>query len=223
MAENRGQGQRAGTAPKNKGQHQEERPTGNVSAHQKKGLWRAIAKEVRTLVVYGRQIINCWKRWEEMRHWARKTAEAQLGMACQRGRSAHRTLTSLMACILVVAYPELDGHLRESQQPQGGEYSGYHYKFWLVYPLSLSPPFLFCHPVLVCISIIWQRSRGTGDRGSSIPQAPGGRGEHHGRDWRGQTDSDTSSDGSSLVVADTSVTTPAAGTAATPVPAPPSQ
>ncbi|KAJ1149365.1 hypothetical protein NDU88_002175 [Pleurodeles waltl] len=37
------------------------------------------------------------------------------------------------------------------------------------------------------------------------------------------TDSDTSSDGSLLVVADTSVTTPAAGTTATPVPALPSQ
>ncbi|KAJ1110270.1 hypothetical protein NDU88_007625 [Pleurodeles waltl] len=31
--------------------------------------------------------------------------------------------TPLMVCILAVAYPELDGHLGASQQPQGGEYS----------------------------------------------------------------------------------------------------
>ncbi|KAJ1119987.1 hypothetical protein NDU88_008170 [Pleurodeles waltl] len=89
MVENRGQGECLGTASKNKRRHQEEveRPTEEVplqvSAHQKKGLWRAIAKEVRTLVVYSRQSTHCRKRWEDLRHWAPKTAEAPLGMASQ--------------------------------------------------------------------------------------------------------------------------------------------
>ncbi|KAJ1184856.1 hypothetical protein NDU88_001653 [Pleurodeles waltl] len=87
---------------------------------QKKGIWRAIAKEVWTLGVYGRQSKHCQKRWEDLRRWARKTAEAQLGMASQRGRSARRTLTPLMARIMAVVYLELDGPLRASQQPQGG-------------------------------------------------------------------------------------------------------
>ncbi|KAJ1216291.1 hypothetical protein NDU88_003895 [Pleurodeles waltl] len=95
-----------------------------VSAHQKKGLWCAIAKDVCSLGVYGRQSTHCWKRWEDLRRWARKTAEAQLGMAFQRGRGARRILTPLMAHILAVAYPELDGRLRESQQPQGASSGG---------------------------------------------------------------------------------------------------
>ncbi|KAJ1213112.1 hypothetical protein NDU88_000751 [Pleurodeles waltl] len=45
-------------------------------------------------------------------------------MASQRGRGARRTLTPLMARILVVAYPELDGHLRASQQSQGAKHRG---------------------------------------------------------------------------------------------------
>ncbi|KAJ1211087.1 hypothetical protein NDU88_006449 [Pleurodeles waltl] len=45
--------------------------------------------------------------------------EAQLGMASQRGRGARRTMTPLMFRILAVAYPELDGRLRASQQTQG--------------------------------------------------------------------------------------------------------
>ncbi|KAJ1214513.1 hypothetical protein NDU88_002131 [Pleurodeles waltl] len=40
------------------------------------------------------------------------------------GRDAHRTMTPLMACILVVAYVELDGHYRAAQQPQADEYTG---------------------------------------------------------------------------------------------------
>ncbi|KAJ1197338.1 hypothetical protein NDU88_001198 [Pleurodeles waltl] len=94
-----------------------------VSAHQKKGIWRAIAKDVRTLGVYHRQSTHCRKRWEDLRRWSKKTAEAQLGMASQRGRGARRTMTLLMYRILVVAYPELDGCLWASQQPQGGEYT----------------------------------------------------------------------------------------------------
>ncbi|KAJ1214982.1 hypothetical protein NDU88_002592 [Pleurodeles waltl] len=98
-------------------------PDKQVSAHQKKGIWRAIAKEVRTLGVYHRWSTHCCKRWEDLRRWSKKTAEAQLGMASQRGRGSCRTMTPLMYRILVVAYPELDGRLRASQQPQGGEYS----------------------------------------------------------------------------------------------------
>ncbi|KAJ1215210.1 hypothetical protein NDU88_002819 [Pleurodeles waltl] len=86
-------------------------------------------KEVWTLGVCGRRSTHCRKQWEDLRPWAQKTAEAQLGMASQRERGARRTLTPLMAYIQAVAYPELDGRLRESQQPEGGEYSGYHYKF----------------------------------------------------------------------------------------------
>ncbi|KAJ1097296.1 hypothetical protein NDU88_002421 [Pleurodeles waltl] len=92
-----------------------------VGAHQKKGIWHAIAKEVRTLGVFDMRSTHCCKRWEDLRRWARKTAEAQVGMASQRGRAARCTLTPLMFRILAVAYPELDGCLRASQQPQGGE------------------------------------------------------------------------------------------------------
>ncbi|KAJ1170833.1 hypothetical protein NDU88_002704 [Pleurodeles waltl] len=98
-------------------------PDKQVSAHQKKDIWRAIAKDVRTLGVYHRRSTHCRKRWEDIRRWSKKTVEAQLGMASQRGRGARRTMTPLMFTILAVAYPDLDGHLRASQQPQGGEYS----------------------------------------------------------------------------------------------------
>ncbi|KAJ1201557.1 hypothetical protein NDU88_005365 [Pleurodeles waltl] len=54
-------------------------PLQKVSAHQKKGLWRAITKVVRTLGVYARRITHCRKRLEDLRCWAWKTAEAQLG------------------------------------------------------------------------------------------------------------------------------------------------
>ncbi|KAJ1130753.1 hypothetical protein NDU88_009101 [Pleurodeles waltl] len=59
------------------------------------------------------------KRWEDIRRWSKKTAEAQLGMASQCGRGARRTMTPLMFGILAVAYLELDGRLRASQQTQG--------------------------------------------------------------------------------------------------------
>ncbi|KAJ1096901.1 hypothetical protein NDU88_002031 [Pleurodeles waltl] len=84
-------------------------PDQQVSAHQKKDIWRAIAKDVRTLGVHHRRSTHCRKRWEEIHIWSKKTAEAQLGMASQRGRVARRTMTPLMFRILVVAYPELDG------------------------------------------------------------------------------------------------------------------
>ncbi|KAJ1147342.1 hypothetical protein NDU88_000223 [Pleurodeles waltl] len=99
-------------------------PDKQVSAHQKKDIWRAIAKDVRTLGVYHRRSTHCRKRWEDIRHWSKKTAEAQLGMASQRGRGAHRTMTPLMFRILAVAYPELDGRMRASQQTQGASSGG---------------------------------------------------------------------------------------------------
>ncbi|KAJ1215772.1 hypothetical protein NDU88_003379 [Pleurodeles waltl] len=83
----------------------------------------AIAKDVRTLGVYHRRSTRCHKRWEDIRRWSKKPAEAQLGMASQCGRGACRTMTPLMFRILEVVYPELDGRLRASQQPQGGEYT----------------------------------------------------------------------------------------------------
>ncbi|KAJ1174394.1 hypothetical protein NDU88_006216 [Pleurodeles waltl] len=94
-------------------------PDKQVSAHQKKDIWRAIAKDVRTLGVYHRRSTHCRKRWEDIRRWSKKSAEAQLGMASQRGRGACHTMSPLMFRILAVAYPELDGRSRASQQPQG--------------------------------------------------------------------------------------------------------
>ncbi|KAJ1154719.1 hypothetical protein NDU88_007462 [Pleurodeles waltl] len=98
-------------------------PDNQVSAHQKKDIWRAIAKDVRALGVYHRRSTHCRKRWEDIRRWSKKMAEAQLGMASQRGRGARRTMTPLMFRILAVAYPMLDGRPRASQQTQGGEYT----------------------------------------------------------------------------------------------------
>ncbi|KAJ1124252.1 hypothetical protein NDU88_002713 [Pleurodeles waltl] len=71
-------------------------PDKQVSTHQKKDIWRAIAKDVRTLGVYHRRSTHCRKRREDIRTWSKKTAEAQLGMASQRGRGARRTMTTLM-------------------------------------------------------------------------------------------------------------------------------
>ncbi|KAJ1173338.1 hypothetical protein NDU88_005174 [Pleurodeles waltl] len=98
-------------------------PDQQVSAHQKIAIWRAIAKDVRTLGVHNRRGTHCRKRWEDIRRGSRKTAEALLGMASQRRRGASRQLTPLMSRILAVAYPDLDGHVRTSQQTQGGEYT----------------------------------------------------------------------------------------------------
>ncbi|KAJ1137902.1 hypothetical protein NDU88_004298 [Pleurodeles waltl] len=98
-------------------------PDQQVSARQKKDIWRAIAKDVRTLGVHHRRSTHCRKKWEDIRRWSKKMAEAQLGMASQRGRGARRTMTPLMFRILAVTYPELDGPLRASQQTQGGEYN----------------------------------------------------------------------------------------------------
>ncbi|KAJ1130768.1 hypothetical protein NDU88_009116 [Pleurodeles waltl] len=99
-------------------------PDQQVSAHQKRDIWCAIAKEVRTLGAHQRRGTHCRKRWEDIRRCSKKTAEAQLGMASQRGRGARCTMTPLMFRILAVAYPELDGRLRTSQQTQGASTGG---------------------------------------------------------------------------------------------------
>ncbi|KAJ1190100.1 hypothetical protein NDU88_006839 [Pleurodeles waltl] len=96
----------------------------SVSAHQKKDIWRAIAKDVRTLGVYHRRSTHCQKRCDDIRCWSKKMAEAQLGMASQRGSGACRTMTPLMFRILAVAYPELDGRLKALQQTQGASSGG---------------------------------------------------------------------------------------------------
>ncbi|KAJ1206125.1 hypothetical protein NDU88_001534 [Pleurodeles waltl] len=101
-------------------------PDKQVSTHQKKDILRAIALDVRTLVVHHGRSTHCRKRWEDIPRWSKETVEAQLGMASQRGRGAQCTMTPLMFRILAVAYPELDGRLRASQQPQRGEYSHIH-------------------------------------------------------------------------------------------------
>ncbi|KAJ1170328.1 hypothetical protein NDU88_002206 [Pleurodeles waltl] len=99
-------------------------PDQQVSAHQKRDIWHAIAKEVRTLGAHQKRGSHCRKRWEDICHCSKKTAEAQLGMASQRGRGARRNMTPLMFRILAVAYPELDGRLRTSQQTQGASTGG---------------------------------------------------------------------------------------------------
>ncbi|KAJ1191999.1 hypothetical protein NDU88_001311 [Pleurodeles waltl] len=99
-------------------------PDQQVSAHQKRDIWRAIAKEVRTLGAHQRRGTHCRKRWEDIHRCSKKTAEAQLGMVSQRGRGARRTTTPLMFRILAVAYLELDGRLRTSQQTQGASSGG---------------------------------------------------------------------------------------------------
>ncbi|KAJ1186941.1 hypothetical protein NDU88_003721 [Pleurodeles waltl] len=101
---------------------QERTYTASVRAHEKIGIWRAIAKEVRTLGVHHRRGTHCRKRWEDIRRGTKKTAESLLGMASQRRRGACRQLTPLMFRILAVAYPDLDGRVRAAQQTQGGEY-----------------------------------------------------------------------------------------------------
>ncbi|KAJ1087963.1 hypothetical protein NDU88_001122 [Pleurodeles waltl] len=100
------------------------RPEVRVSAHQKRAHWHAIAKEVRTLGVYIWWSTHCRKRWEDLRRWAQKITEAQLGKSSQRGRGARRALTPLMRRILVVVYPDLGGRLEAAQQSQGASTSG---------------------------------------------------------------------------------------------------
>ncbi|KAJ1156943.1 hypothetical protein NDU88_009659 [Pleurodeles waltl] len=164
-------------------------PDKQVSAHQKKGIWHAIAKEVRTLGAFDWQSTHCRKRWEDLCRWARKMAEAQLGLASQRGRGAHRTLTPLMFHILAVAYPELDGRLKASQQPQGAS-SGRRAE-------AQATKGAASHMGLEAESTEGEGTSGMEGERSTTTETGGDT-----------TDSDSSSDGSSLAVADTSVPTP---------------
>ncbi|KAJ1188470.1 hypothetical protein NDU88_005231 [Pleurodeles waltl] len=172
-------------------------PDKQVSAHQKKDIWRAIANDVRTLGVYHRRSTHCRKRWEDIRRWSKKTAEAQLGMASQRGRGARRTMTPLMFRILAVAYPELDGHLRASQQTQGASSGGE--------AVAPEQEGAASHMALEGDTTESEFTSGMEDEGSSTA----GTGAE-------TSDTDSSSDGSSLVEAATSVPSASTGTATTP-------
>ncbi|KAJ1160291.1 hypothetical protein NDU88_000793 [Pleurodeles waltl] len=168
-------------------------PDQQVSAHQKIDIWRAIAKDVRALGVHNRRGTNCRKRWEDIRRGSRKTAEALLGMASQRRRGASRQLTPLMSRILAVAYPDLDGRVRTSQQTQGGggEVASAHEGA----ASHMGPEGPATDSDLT--------SETEGEGGSTT----GTRGD--------VSDTDTSSEGSSLVVVAPSVPTATTGTAAT--------
>ncbi|KAJ1139938.1 hypothetical protein NDU88_006300 [Pleurodeles waltl] len=132
------------------------------------------------------------KRWEDLRRWSKKTAEAQLGMASQRGRGARRTMTPLMFRILAVAYPELDGRLRPSQQPQGASSGGG--------ALAQEQKRAATHLALEGEATEPEATSGMEGEGSSTAGT--------GADT---SDSDSSSDGSSLAVAGTSVPTASTG------------
>ncbi|KAJ1137907.1 hypothetical protein NDU88_004303 [Pleurodeles waltl] len=162
-------------------------------------LWQAIAKEVQTLEVYNRQSTHCRKRWEDLRHWSRKTAEAQLGKASQQGRGAYRTLTPPMARILAVAYPDLDGRIKAAQQPQGAS-SGE----GAVAPVSYDAR---AHHGS-------QEAESTDVKGTSGLEAE--RSTMGEATTTGGSDSDTSSDDSSLVVVDPTGPTHSFSSPATP-------
>ncbi|KAJ1118208.1 hypothetical protein NDU88_006403 [Pleurodeles waltl] len=164
-------------------------PDKHVSAYQKKGIWRAIVKEVRTLGVFDWQSTQCCKRWEDLRRWAKKTAETQLGLASQQGRGARRTITP----------PDV-------LHPDGG-LSGVG---WALEGITAATR-----------GIIRRKSRGTDDGEAASHmglEAESTEGEAtSGTECERSTttgtgvettDSDTSSNGSSLAVADTSVATP---------------
>ncbi|KAJ1205007.1 hypothetical protein NDU88_000442 [Pleurodeles waltl] len=107
-------------------------------------------------------------------------------MASQRGRGARHTMTPLMFRILAVAYPELDGRLRASQQPQGAS-SGRG---------AVAPEHegAASHMAMEGHTTESDFTSGTEGEGSSTA----GTGAE-------TSDTDSSSDGSSLVVAATSV------------------
>ncbi|KAJ1180266.1 hypothetical protein NDU88_005488 [Pleurodeles waltl] len=162
------------------------RPEVQVTAHQKRGLWHAIAREVPTMGVYNQQSTHSRKRWEDLRRWERKTCEAQLGKSSQRGKGAHRALTPLMRCILAVAYPDLDGRLKAAQQTQGAS-SGE----GAVAPASGDAA---AHGSTEAESSDAKGTSGMEGEGSTTGEAA----------TTGGSDSDTSSVGSSLAVADPS-------------------
>ncbi|KAJ1087969.1 hypothetical protein NDU88_001128 [Pleurodeles waltl] len=107
-------------------------------------------------------------------------------MASQRGRDAHRTMNPLMFRILAVAYPELDGRLRASQQPQGASLGE-----GAVAPEQEGAA---SHMALEGDTTESEANRGTEGEGSSTAGA-----------GAETSNTDSSSDGSSLVVAGPSV------------------
>ncbi|KAJ1204487.1 hypothetical protein NDU88_008264 [Pleurodeles waltl] len=171
-------------------------PDQQVSAHQKIDIWRAIAKDVRALGVHNRRGTHCRKRWEDIRRGSRKTAEALLGMAPQPRRGATRQLTPLMSRILAVAYPDLDGRVRTSQQTQGASSGGGEVASAHEGAASHMAP----------------EGHATDSEYTSETEGEGGSTTG----TRGDvSDTDTSSEGSSLVVAAPPVPTATTGTAAT--------
>ncbi|KAJ1129829.1 hypothetical protein NDU88_008194 [Pleurodeles waltl] len=171
-------------------------PDQQVSAHQKRDICRAIAKEVQTLGTHQRRCTHCRKRWEDILRCSKKTAEGQLGMASQRGRGARRTMTPLMFRILAVAYPELDGRLMTSQQTQGASSGG-----GTVAPEHEGAA---SHMAMEGHTTDSECTSGTEGEGS-FTSATGSE----------TSDTDSSDDGSSHVVAAPSVPPTSTGTAAT--------
>ncbi|KAJ1174570.1 hypothetical protein NDU88_006391 [Pleurodeles waltl] len=112
-------------------------------------------------------------------------------------------MTPLTFRILAVAYPELDGRLRASQQPQGASSGGG--------AVPLEQEGAASHMALEDETTDSEFTSETECEGSSTA----GTGAE-------TSAIDSSSDGSSLAVADTSVPIASTGTAATPPPAPPS-
>ncbi|KAJ1178557.1 hypothetical protein NDU88_003802 [Pleurodeles waltl] len=146
--------------------------------------------------VHNRRGTHCRKRWEDIRRGTRKTTESLLGMASQPRRGVSRTMTPLMSRILAVAYPDLDGRLRTSQQTQGASSGGG--------DLASEHEGAASHKAPV--------ATGTDTEGTSDPEGEGSTTTGTG----GETsDTDTSSDGCSLAVAATSVPPASTGTAAT--------
>ncbi|KAJ1097581.1 hypothetical protein NDU88_002699 [Pleurodeles waltl] len=113
-------------------------------------------------------------------------------MASQRGRGACRTMTPLMYRILAVAYPELDGRLKASQQPQGASSGGG--------ALASEQEGAATHMA--------QEGECTESEGTCWTEGEGSFRTGTGEDT---SDSDSSSDVSSLAVAGTSVPTATTG------------
>ncbi|KAJ1185584.1 hypothetical protein NDU88_002376 [Pleurodeles waltl] len=127
-------------------------------------------------------------------------------MASQRGRGARRTLTPLMFRILAVAYPELDGRVRASQQTQG-------VVFLFMCALASSGGGAVAPEHEGAASHMAMEGHTTD---SEFASGTEGEGSSTAGTRADISESDSSSDGSSLVVAATSLPPATPGTAATP-------
>ncbi|KAJ1189000.1 hypothetical protein NDU88_005753 [Pleurodeles waltl] len=163
------------------------RPEVQVSTHQKRAHWHAIAKEVQTLGVYNRQSTHCRKRSVDLRLWAQKISEVQLRKSSELGRCASRALTPLMQRILAVVYPYLDRHLKAAQQSQGASTSGEGAE-------ALASGKTAAHGSSEAETMDAQGTSGWEGEGASTGEAT----------TTGSSDSETSSDGGPPAVADTS-------------------